>query len=368
MSKCKYCCKKFNNVSDLSSHINHTIECKKKYVIERRIKTYMPNRPTVLDLFCGCGGLTKGLTDIGFDVLFGIDVWNKAIDTYNHNFEHMGICADLTTLTPQMFEEQYNHEHRHIDVIVGGIPCQSFSLAGRRKGDDPRNDLFREYVKYLDYYSPNVFIIENVIGILSMKNTNGEKVIDLIMEQLTRNYNCVINKLYASDFEVPQNRRRVIICGVRKDFNHHPKLLEPYLTSERRIPVKNILESRETVSQTQYLSKRAIEGIIRKKEQSMKKGAGYGAQMLNMDKPSYTIPARYWKDGYDALVKYDDEHIRRLTIIELKRIQTFPDDFIFEGTKRDIITQIGNAVPCQFGYHIGLYVFNILRQLNHSKN
>ena len=201
-----------------------------------------------------------------------------------------------------------------------------------------------------------------------MKNTEGEKVIDLIMEQLTCNYNCVINKLYASDFEVPQNRRRVIICGVRKDFDHYPKLLESYLTSERRIPVKNILEPREIVPQTQYLSERAINGIVRKKERSKKNGAGYGAQMLDMDKPSYTIPARYWKDGYDALVKYDEQHIRRLTITELKRIQTFPDDFVFEGSKRDIITQIGNAVPCQFGYHIGLYVLNILRRLNHSKN
>ena len=85
-------------------------------------------------------------------------------------------------------------------------------------------------------------------------------------------------------------------------------------------------------------------GIKRKKENSKKKGNGFGAQFLKMDKPSYTIPARYWKDGYDALVKYSDTEIRRLTILELKRIQSFPDDFILEGTKKDKIMQIGNAV------------------------
>jgi len=84
---------------------------------------------------------------------------------------------------------------------------------------NPRNALFMEYVKYLDYFNPKAFIMENVMGILSMKNSSNEKVIDIIMEQLSRNYNCIICKLYASDFEVPQNRRRVIVIGIHKDLN-----------------------------------------------------------------------------------------------------------------------------------------------------
>ena len=79
-----------------------------------------------------------------------------------------------------------------------------------------------------------------------------------------------------------------------------------------------------------------------------------------MDEPSFTIPARYWKDGYDALVKYDDTHIRRLTILELKRIQTFPDDYILHGNKKDQIMQIGNAVACKFAYYIGKYLKKML--------
>ena len=80
-----------------------------------------------------------------------------------------------------------------------------------------------------------------------------------------------------------------------------------------------------------------------------------------MDKPSYTIPARYWKDGYDALVAYNDTEVRRLTILELKRIQSFPDDFILEGNKKEKIMQIGNAVACRFAYHLGKHMINILK-------
>lgn len=87
---------------------------------------------------------------------------------------------------------------------------------------------------------------------------------------------------------------------------------------------------------------------------------GFGAQYLDLDKPSYTIPARYWKDGYDALVKYSDTEIRRLTITELKRIQSFPDDYILEGSKKDIIMQIGNAVACKFAYNIGKHIIKML--------
>ena len=82
--------------------------------------------------------------------------------------------------------------------------------------------------------------------------------------------------------------------------------------------------------------------------------------MLNFDKPSYTIPARYWKDGYDALVQYNENEIRRLTILELKRIQSFPDDYIIEGNKKEIIMQIGNAVACKFAFHLGNHINNMI--------
>jgi DNA (cytosine-5)-methyltransferase 1 len=315
----------------------------------------------VIDLFCGCGGMSKGLTDAGLNVIAGIDVWDKAVLSYNKNFTHKAYCEDLTQLSPEKFAELYNKDNKTVDVLVGGPPCQSFSIAGKRDKDDPRNALFMEYVKYLDYFKPRAFIMENVIGMLSKKTATGEKVIDIIMGLLNREYNCIITKLYASDFEVPQNRRRVIIIGVRKDLDIYPKEPEPIIKSvEARIPVGTVLLRKEDVDIKNFLSEKALAGIANKKAVSKEKGFGFGAQILDVNKPSYTIPARYWKDGYDALVKYDDKEIRRLTILELKRIQSFPDNYVIEGSKKEVIIQIGNAVACKFAYYLGKYLVTTL--------
>ena len=326
-------------------------------IIDTTIKTL-----NVIDLFCGCGGMSKGLTDAGLNIIAGIDIWDKAVENYNKNFEHKAYCEDLTKLSPEKFNELYNKQNKKVDILVGGPPCQSYSIAGKRDKNDPRNALFMEYVKYLDYFKPKAFIMENVIGILSKKTSTGENVIDIIMEQLNRNYNCIINKLYASDFEVPQNRRRTIIIGIRKDLKILPKQPEPIIKSiQDRIPVKTILLSKEVVDKKYYLSEKALAGIVNKKVSNKNKGYGFGAQMLDFEKPSYTIPARYWKDGYDALVRYNEKEIRRLTIIELKRIQSFPDNYIIDGSNKDIIMQIGNAVACKFAYHLGKYIINTLQ-------
>ena len=357
ISKCKS-----KNKNELIQLINSkqtiSFEQPKIIIINENTK----NTLNVLDLFCGCGGMSKGLTDAGLNIIAGIDIWDKAIDNYNKNYLHKAYCEDLTKLSPEKFNCLYNKESKNIDIIVGGPPCQSFSIAGKRDKNDPRNTLFMEYVKYLDYFKPKAFIMENVIGMLSKKTENGEKVITIIMEELTKNYNCIINKLYASDFEVPQNRRRTIIIGIRKDLKIIPKEPEPIIQLVKdRIPVRTILIPRETVTNKYYLSEKALLGIANKKGVSKEKGFGFGAQMLDFDKPSYTIPARYWKDGYDALVKYNDKEIRRLTILELKRIQSFPDNYILNGSNKDIIMQIGNAVPCKLAYYLGKYLIATLQ-------
>lgn len=319
-------------------------------------------KPTALDLFCGCGGLSKGLVDSGIDVVLGIDIWDKAIESYRSNFKHLSLCKDLTAFSPEDCAKIINS----IDIIVGGPPCQGFSMAGKRDAKDPRNSLFMEFYKYLMYFRPKLFVMENVMGILSMKNAEGEKVINIIMEKLNERYNCCINKLYAYNFEVPQRRRRVIIVGIRKDLEIIPSEIKPVISKDNWIPVGDILEPRANVDLKHYLSQRALDGIRKRKEKMKKKGNGFGAQFLSFNKPSYTISARYWKDGYDALVNYSDApykqgEIRRLTITELKRIQSFPDDYVILGNKKDTVMQIGNAVACRFAYHIGKYIIQTLQ-------
>jgi len=308
----------------------------------------------VLDLFCGCGGMSKGLSDAGLNIVAGIDKWDKAIENYKKNFHHQGICEDITKLPPALFQSTYNKDNITIDFIVGGPPCQGFSIAGRRKTNDPRNSLFMEYVKYLNYFKPRGFLMENVMGILSMKTETGVSCMNIIMEHFTVDYNCIIMKLYASDFEVPQNRRRVIIFGIRRDIGIIP--YQPDIVSINKIAVKTILLPEDQIEKSYFLSERAITGLNNKKKNSKANGCGFGAQFLDPEKPSYTIPARYWKDGYDALVKYSESSIRRLTIVELKRIQTFPDSYVLDGSKKDVIMQIGNAVACKFAYHLGNHI------------
>lgn len=347
----------------------------------------------VLDLFCGCGGLSKGLIDTGaFEVIAGIDHWSEAINTYNINFQknkkeeqdgssscHMGLCKDLSTYCPADFAKDRLDNSCTIDVIVGGPPCCGFSIAGRRNTKDPRNSLFQHFCEYIDYFRPRMFMMENVVGILSMKTEKNEKVIDIIMDRLSKNYTCVIHKVCASDFEVPQNRNRVIIMGVlfengkESDFDFVHDLIKtsvkPYLRKEDRVPISRILVPREQVPDKYYLSEKALAGIRCKKEKMKSKKYGFGAQFLDFDKPSYTIPARYYKDGYDALIDYGSKgdvdtmmcgEVRRLTIEELKRIQSFPDDFEFQGNNKNIIMQIGNAVPCKLAFHLGLALKSVL--------
>lgn len=362
----KYC--KENGIKGISGLKKQDIIDKIKYlrlynnklnnIIYNNIKNVDNNKFQVLDLFCGCGGMTQGLKKT-LNVVCGIDVWDKAIDSYKKNHNHLSFCEDLTKFPPQELEKKIN---TNIDIIVGGPPCQGFSMAGKRDKNDPRNSLFMEFYKYISYFKPKAFIMENVMGILSMKMKNNEKAIDIIMNKLNENYNCCINKLYASDFGVPQNRRRVIIIGIRKDLNIIPTEIETIIKDkDMRIPVSKVLENKEEVDKKYYLSVKAINGIKKKKERMKQKKNGFGAQYLDLSKPSYTIPARYWKDGYDALVKYSDDEIRRLTIKELKRIQTFPDSYILVGNKREQIMQIGNAVACDFAYHLGKYINNILQ-------
>ena len=316
LKKCKELnIKKYNskNKSQLIEMIN-LCNIKSNIIIsineisQPNINKLIPTKLNVIDLFCGCGGMSKGLSDAGLNIIAGIDIWNTAVESYNNNFEHKAYCEDLTKLPPIKFNELYNIYNKIIDIITFSPPCQTYSIAGKRDKNDPRNNLFIECIKYLDYFKPKAFIMENVIGMLSKKTANGENVISIIIEQLNRNYNCIINKLYASDFEVPQNRRRVIIIGIRKDLNIIPKEPKPI---KGRIPVKTILLPKEDIEKKYFLSEKALTGIQNKRKVNKEKGFGFGAQILNLDKPSYTIPARYWKDGYDALVKYNEKEIRK---------------------------------------------------------
>ena len=174
----------------------------------------MKNKPTVLDLFCGCGGLSLGFTQAGFDVKLGIDAWSDAIKTFNATHANaQGIVADLFTTCPQEIADQT--DLKTVDVIIGGPPRQGFSTAGKRMIDDERNQLYKSFVEFVKFYKPKAFLMENVPNMMSMGK-------GIIKEQITQDFEnlgyFVHSKiLIASDFGVPQNRRRAFFIGFKKE-------------------------------------------------------------------------------------------------------------------------------------------------------
>jgi DNA (cytosine-5)-methyltransferase 1 len=339
--------------SKINNTVDNVIDDLQKLTIDTIEKHY-----NVLDLFCGCGGLTNGFKDI-FNIVCAIDSWEVAIESYKQNHDHLALCKDLRNFEPNELEILL--QNKPIDIIIGGPPCQSYSMAGKRDVNDSRANLFLEYYKFIEYFNPKIFVMENVMGILSIKNKEGGLLITTIMNILEENYVCKIHKLYAADFEVPQLRRRVIIIGIRKDLSIDHITLQT-VNKDNRIPVSSVLQPKEEIESSYYLSEKALEGIRRKKERMKLEGKGFGAQILQLNKPCYTIPSRYWKDGYDALVQYSEKEIRRLTILELKRIQTLGDEYILCGSKKDQIIQIGNAVASRFAHHLAHHILRILHQ------
>ncbi len=178
-------------------------------------------RPKCIDLFAGAGGFTLGFALAGFDVVGHIEYEEYALKTYELNAPNYGfgnselIGKDITKITDEQIRA-FAEKHGHIHTIIGGPPCQSFSLSGRREINDPRDNLFLHYVRFVNIIRPDSFILENVLGMLSKKNDKGEWMIDVIQEAFKiigyENRYAILN---AVNYSVPQTRRRVFIMGSR---------------------------------------------------------------------------------------------------------------------------------------------------------
>jgi len=292
----------------------------------------------IVDLFCGAGGLSEGFKQAGFKSILGIDTNDKALETFKIN--HKGaktINKDISQLTSKDILENTDVE---IDLIIGGPPCQGFSIAGKRDPKDPRNALVKYFLEIVNEIRPKIFVIENVPGILSMKTCDGKKSIEII-EEIAKNfeYEIEIHLLNAEDFGVPQRRKRVFIIGSRIG------KLNLKLRKIKKKPISEILINKEDVPEVYFYSDKQIEGFRKREIKNKKLGRGFGWQFLDLDKPSYTIRARYYKDGSEALLKYSENDIRMLTPEECALIQSFPKDYEFYGGKIQKYIQVGNAVP-----------------------
>ena len=166
----------------------------------------------IIDLFCGCGGFSLGFERAGFNILLGIDIWKDALLTFSHNHKHSRtLQADLSTLDPK--DTLRLLDNKRIDVIIGGPPCQGFSVAGKRIVDDNRNKLYKRFVEFVDHFKPKAFVLENVPNILSIGN--GIIRDSIVSDFSAIGYQVEYKIMTASDYGVPQNRRRAIFVGFR---------------------------------------------------------------------------------------------------------------------------------------------------------
>lgn len=330
----------------------------------------MKNKPTVIDLFCGCGGLSYGFIEAGYDVLLGIDHWKDAIITFENTHKNSkGIVADLFNETPE--EICKKTEIKNVDVIIGGPPCQGFSIAGKRIVDDERNQLYKSFVNFVKFYQPKVFLMENVPNIISM----GKGVVkDSIIKDFEKlGYTVVYKVLLASDYGVPQNRKRAFFIGTKnnKEFIFPEPTTKIHITSKEAISdlPKDTLEDGsqypiKTQNEFQKLMRKNSKGVFNHQitihnDKTIKiismvpDGGNYknlpeelhqtrkvniAWTRLNSKKPSFTIDT-----GHNHHFHYEFDRVP--TARESARLQSFPDDYIFKGGKTSQLKQIGNAVP-----------------------
>ena len=355
----------------------------------------------VIDLFCGCGGLSKGFEMAGYNIMLGIDNNEAALKTFEHNHKNSkALNADLSD--PKTFDEINNIVgKRSIDVIIGGPPCQGFSLTGKRQFDDERNKLYLAMIETVRRFRPKAFVIENVPGMASLYN--GEVHDEIIRRFQCMGYSVNSKVLCAADYGVPQIRQRLFfvgICDSTQIFEFPKPLLTPdnYITCAEAIDDLPSLENTLGADESEYESgphnnyQKLMRGkcnvlynhkSIDHKEfvkqtialvpdggnwKDLPPGVGESRKFhmawtrYRSDKPSRTIDTGHRNNFH---YKWN----RCPTVRESARLQSFPDDFVFLGTKTQQDRQVGNAVPCLMAKAIGVQILNYINcDKSHDKS
>lgn len=327
---------------------------------------------TAIDLFCGAGGLAYGFKNAGINIIAGIDNNDEALVTFKKNIpEAKAISYDLSNIDDSLIAQLGK-----VDIMLGGPPCQGFSIAGKRQSTDPRNLLVQSYLKLVEVLSPRVVVIENVPNILSMEN--GEFANNIISGLKSLGYNVDVHKLNSADFGVPQNRKRVIFIAMKdKHFDLialEKKKVGEAITTEAAISDLPLLNDNlgaeeieySTPAKTKYqINMRKDSQIISNhhsvdhkpqtkmiiamvpdggnykalpKEYQLTRKVNIAWTRMNSKKPCFTIDA-----GHNHHFHYKADRVP--TVRECARIQSFPDNFVFMGKRTSQYRQVGNAVP-----------------------
>lgn len=294
----------------------------------------------VLSLFCGCGGMDLGFEEARHKIVWANDIYGVACETYAENFSIKPLREDIRKV--QSFPDA--------DIVIGGYPCQGFSLAGNRDAFDKRNYMYLEFAKVLRAVQPKMFVAENVKGVI-VPFKGSATALDLMGQEFRScGYRVTSQLLNAKDHGVPQDRERVFIVGVRKDLRkqflfpkktHGKPPLKPFKTLRDAIgdlpePKKGEYYDHKSFS-SRYMSRNRIRGWDQVSYTIQ--ASGRHAPLHPSCPPMRKVEQDVW-EFTDDITKY-----RRLSVRESARIQTFPDDFVFCGSLNSKYKQIGNAVP-----------------------
>ena len=296
-------------------------------------------------MFSGAGGLDLGLVQAGNAIVWANDIDKDAVETYKMNISQDIVLGDISNIDLETIPDG--------DVVVGGFPCQGFSLANmKRRVDDERNLLYKHFLRMLEVKKPRYFIAENVRGIL---NIGGGAVLKQILSDFQEaGYIVSVNKINMADYGVPQKRIRVLFLGTRKDLGSGELLTIPARTHsdkpEDKLPgwvsIKQALKHFPEPSDSCEIPNHVASSY----KLNFRNFTGH--RPTDPDKPSPTILARgNGKGGVVAIPHYNGQ--RRLTVRESACVQSFPDDFVFVGKLNSCYRQIGNAVPVTFGRLLG---------------
>ena len=300
----------------------------------------------IVSLFSGAGGLDLGFKQAGHDIIWANDIDIDACETYRKNIGNHIVCADIKEIDICSIP--------NCDIVIGGFPCQGFSLANMRRNiEDERNQLYKFFYSVIKEKQPLFFVAENVKGILSLGNGDIIKQIEADFQEA--GYITSVNLVNMADYGVPQTRQRVIILGQRKDISNEMLIQLPEKTNSRR-PVEDNLPQWISIAEAigrfpdPDKSNDYLNHIYSAYKVEYRNFTGH--RQTYPHKPSPTILARgNGKGGVCAIPHYNGK--RRLTIRESAAIQTFPDDFEFVGAMNSCYRQIGNAVPVHFAFLLG---------------
>lgn len=323
-----------------------------------------------ISLFSGAGGLDLGLKKAGFNIVYANDNYAPAVENY---------LANVGNIEKKDIRIVDENELPYADVVVGGFPCQPFSTAGNRKGtDDDRGNLYLDIIRVIKAKRPKVVIMENVRGLLSMKNKDGSKLIDTIvsiLENVEPGYIVKYKLLKASDYEVPENRFRVVIVAFRKDLNINYHFPKPTTKDYKKLTLKHILNVNKDIpnqNEVWDLSPQSQKLVDHIPEGGSWKDISYDLlparlKRIRDNMKRYHSPNFYRRFGRDEIngtitaaatpensgIVHPVEN-RRYTVREIARIQSFPDDYVFVGSSIPAKYKvIGNAVPPKLAEIIG---------------